>query len=230
MKPAARQQDVSALEGINRNECDTPEPDGIRKKPNATPAERKWRIENWDRPRKQAENVKQGTGVGKNINDPPHEWDYESPELLEQLQQITRQEMQIQEEKSAHVACIPQLKTKPKPPKPRQPAVQCNVRKGDDDDVMTDDLVPEDDDDDYVFDTYVRLHSHPTMSANPTEQLIDPVQQYGYTNMGILIIDEGEDEELWETFGGEIDSDPDWNSEEEDENGILTPFKAMTSH
>lgn len=220
VKSAARHEVVSFSEGIQRKESHTLEPDHIRKKPKATPAERRWRTENWDRPNRQAENVGLGTGTGKNINDPSHQWDYESPELLEQLQQITCQEMQIQEEKPAHVACIPKLKIKPKPPKPRQPAVQCGTHKGDEDDIMTDELTPEGDNDDFVFDTYVRLHSHPTKVANPAKQPADPSQCFGYTNMGILIIDEGEDEDLWETFGEELDSDPEWNSEEEDENGI----------
>lgn len=64
------------------------------------------------------------------------------------------------------------------------------------------------DDGDFVYDTYVR--------EPDTAVSIDEMNG----NIGILVITE-EDQEVWESYIDEDDSDKDWNSEEEDENGTI---------
>lgn len=187
-----------------------------RKGPNATPTEREWRAQNWYKSGIPARSTELGTRTGNNVNDPSHQWDYESPELAEQLQQIAFQETRAAEKRSNQIASLPHLRTQPMPPKPRRPAVQRNAHQSDEVDV----LALDDDDNDYVFDTYVRSHVHPVEMSDSAKPHAVPMQDIDPLNMGILVIEGGEIEELWETFGEDLDSDPDFNSEEEDENGM----------
>jgi len=64
------------------------------------------------------------------------------------------------------------------------------------------------DDDDYVYDTFMRYSEAKPLHVVDTTAAI-----------GFLVIPE-EDEELWEIYGeDEGDSDQDWDSEQDDENG-----------
>jgi len=209
----------SVAELRHREERDIVGSEIVRKRPNATPAERKWRAENWNKRGVPARSTELEIRTGNNVNDPSQQWDYESPELAEQLELIAFQETGAAEERSKHIASLPQPRTKPKPPKPGRPAVQPNAHYSDGDAVMAD-VVVLDDDNGYVFDTYVRSHAHPPGLTDSAEPLTDPLYDVDHLSMGILIIEEGEDEELWEILGGDLDSDPDFNSEEEDENGM----------
>ena len=64
------------------------------------------------------------------------------------------------------------------------------------------------DEGDFVYDTYVR---QPDTAVSLDEM---------NGNIGILVITE-EDQEVWESYIEDEDSDKDWNSEEEDENGTV---------
>lgn len=75
--------------------------------------------------------------------------------------------------------------------------------------------------DDFVYDTYLR--TKPAMVSFQSDGAMDIHQIENVANgkVGILVIAE-RDEAAWEAYGEEEESDKDWNSEEEDENGMFT--------
>ena len=187
-----------------------------RKRPGVTAEERKWRATNWGRvvePKLHAETATESAQTIK----PLKNWDIASPELAEQLQQIAVDEILSEEARAAPENGRIQLKSQPKPPKPRQTKAQGAVDAGVIDVDMTDSNVLEDDSM-YVVDTYIRSTAQPTTTED-SEMNVDPLRGLEQGNVGILVIDEDE-EELWEMYGEIPDSDPEWNSEEEDENGL----------
>ncbi len=187
-----------------------------RKRPGVTAEERKWRAANWGRsvePKIHAET----TSESARTIEPFKNWDIESPELAEQLQQIAVHEILSEEARAGPRNGHIRLKSQPKAPKPRKGKTQGAVDAGKDDVDMTDSNVLEDDSM-YVVDTYVRSIAQPT-GTGEFDSYVDPLQGLKQGNIGILVIDENE-EELWETYGEIQESDPEWNSEEEDENGL----------
>ena len=110
----------------------------------------------------------------------------------------------------------PHSKIKPKPPKPRPMAkdLESGVSSVED---LTNGMISLGDEDDFVYDTYVRSLGH--VATDITEPYDDELQLVDNSKIGILIIPE-HDQTMWETFGEEEESDKDWNSEEEDENGM----------
>ena len=183
-----------------------------RKRPNATAAERKWRTETWGNPPKPNAVTGHSTRTAENINEPSNQWNYESAQLAEQLQEVALEEIHASEERGKGLSGSGQLKIKPKPPKPRQPRTETLDVDSTGNDIMTD-AIALDDDDDYVLDTYVRS------STQPTGPHYDSLHDIAHSNVGILIIEEEEEEAFWEAFAEDRQSDPEWNSEEEDENG-----------
>ena len=74
---------------------------------------------------------------------------------------------------------------------------------------------------DFVYDTYLRT-MQPIVGFQPDCPMnIDQFEAIADGKVGILVIAE-QDEAAWEAYGEEEESDKDWNSEEEDENGIIT--------
>lgn len=192
------------------------EPERVRKRPNATPAERKWRTDTWGRPVEPAASVTKPPKLAQSVNEPSDQWDYESPQLAEQLQQIALQEIHAQE-KGLKDLSQPQLKTQPKPPKPRQPNLQQSVERICGDYAMTDG-VDSDEDSHYVFDTYVRSRVAQDGDAHFIDPDVDAKQGISSGTFGIIVIDDDQ-EDLWETYGEDQESDAELDSEEEDENG-----------
>ena len=183
-----------------------------RKGPNATAAERKWRTETWANPPKPNAVTRKSTRTAENIHEPSSQWNYESAQLAEQLQEVALEEIHASEEQGKGLSGSGQLKIKPKPPKPRQPRTDTWDVDSNGNDLMTD-AVALDKDGDYVIDTYVRS------STQPTGPHYDSLHDIAHSNVGILIIEEQEEEAFWEAFAEDRQSDPEWNSEEEDENG-----------
>ena len=187
-----------------------------RKRPGVTEEERKWRATNWGRsvePKVHAETATESAWT----TNPFKNWDITSPELAEQLQQIAVDEILSEEARAAPGNDNIQLKSQPKPPKPRQAKTQGAVDAGKVDIEMTDSNNLEDDSM-YVVDTYVRSIAQPTTTED-SKSYVNPLRGLNEGNIGILVI--GEDEEdLWEMYGEIQESDPEWNSEEEDENGL----------
>ena len=198
-----------------------------RKLPNATAAERKWRTDNWAKcPPKPDDEVDDGNvdrRTAESINELSSRWDY-STKLAEQLQEVALEEMRASEERGKGGGT---LKVKPKPPKPRRSRTEEVVEDGgvdDDDDVMTDTVNLDDDDDEgeYVLDTYIRSSAADITTDPPAESEPHSVDSIDidHSNVGILVIENEEEEALWEAFAeDQEESDTEWNSEEEDENG-----------
>ena len=184
-----------------------------RKRPNATAAERKWRTETWANPPKPNAVTGDSTRTAENINEPSNQWNYESAKLAEQLQEVALEEIHASEEKGKGLSTSGQLKIKLKPPKPRQPGAGTLGVDSTGNDLMTD-VIALDNDDEYVLDTYVRS------STQPTGPHYDSLHDVAHSNVGILIIEGQEEEAFWEAFAEDRQSDPEWNSEEEDENGL----------
>lgn len=74
--------------------------------------------------------------------------------------------------------------------------------------------------DDFVYDTYLRTKPAMVGFRSNCPMDIDQMNNLASGKVGILVIAE-QDEEAWEAYGEEEESDKDWNSEEEDENGIF---------
>lgn len=81
--------------------------------------------------------------------------------------------------------------------------------------------------DDFVYDTYLRT-KQPMVGSQPGCPMdIDQLEGIADGKVGILVIAE-QDEAVWEAYAEEEESDKDWNSEEEDENGIFpTPSERL---
>lgn len=194
-----------------------PEEDRPRRRPNATTAERRWRTENWGDTTLTTAPREPPPREGRTIHEPSNNWDYSSVVLAEQLQQVALQEsgyMNWSSVTTGNVLSSPNAKVKPKAPPPRY-----RDRHGQTNVDLDTDLVAETDagdDTEYIYDTFVRQVA-PSSHAVPTTST-DPLQGLNPGNFGILIVDE-KYEKLWETYGEDDDSDKDWNSEDEDENG-----------
>ena len=187
-----------------------------RKRPSATLEERKWRAGNWNKPIEPKHNTRTDLESDQKV-ELASKWNVESPEFAEQLQQIALQEIQAEEQRARVKSSHRQLETQPKPPKSRQPIMQQATDVGSGDVAMTDSDVL-DEESNYVFDTYVRSTAQPFGTGESAELHVDPLQGIDHGSIGIVVIDDDE-EELWETYGEVQESDPGWNSEEEDENG-----------
>ena len=189
-----------------------------RKRPNATAAERKWRTVTWTRPPKPNEVNENLTRTAENINEPSSQWNYESTWLAEQLQETALEEIRASEQQVKGLSGSGQFKIKPKPPKPRQPGAEKSSVGGSGDITMTN-TINLDDDGDYVLDTYVRSSARPFGATEPADSNYDSLHGTDHGNIGILVIEDEEEEALWEAFAEDEESDAEWNSEEEDENG-----------
>lgn len=169
----------------------TPPP---RKRHVAGEAEKQWR---------QKHRIRSETG-NEQVNE--HE-NHKSHELLERMHKLAEEIQDSDRTLSNDVSPSAKIRFKPKAPvryKDRHPK---EPRSSTDDDLDAMDI-DSGDDAEYIVDTYIRVPASNVISEENTPSKI------GY----IVITDE--DQELWETYLEEgEDSDKDWNSEEEDENG-----------
>ena len=200
----------------NGEEIDISQLEKPRKRPNATSVERKWRTENWANRRKSNENL---IRRAENIDEPSNQWNYESIQLAEQLQEVALAEIHASEEGAKGLSGGRRLKVKPQSPKPRRSRMETLADEGSGKDVITG-IIDVDDDGDYVLDTYVRSSAQPFEVPEPAESYHDPLHSTDHGNIGILVIEDDEDEALWEAFAEDHESDLEGNSEEEDENGL----------
>jgi len=130
-----------------------------------------------------------------------------SYELLEKMQRLAKEVLESDQKQSSAVHSPTKLRYKPKAPiryKDRH-LEEPRISNDDDFDAMD---IDSSDGTDYIVDTYIRVPASNVVSEDDAQSKI------GY----IVITDQ--DQELWETYlEEEEDSDKDWNSEEEDENG-----------
>ncbi|KAL8802048.1 MAG: hypothetical protein Q9182_004061 [Xanthomendoza sp. 2 TL-2023] len=193
-------------------------PSTPRKRPLASSAERKWRAQTWKEPLEskvkaahdcegpQIENATTDASVDASLG------------LAWELHQFAVEETQASSGTSGGKP-KPVAKAKPKPPKPR-PAKEAvgasnHVDSTHQDVMNVDERV--DKPDAFVFDVYLRqaefvADKSSAESANTKLETADP------DKVGLLVI-EDEDQDIWELYGEEDQSsDGGWNSEEEDEN------------
>ncbi|KAL8914514.1 MAG: hypothetical protein Q9171_000867 [Xanthocarpia ochracea] len=192
------------------------EPSTPRKRPLASPAERNWRAQTWKQAL--ATNAKATPGfAGSQVEVAATDRDSDASLLLaRELQQFALEETRGTNE---HRDPIAKAGLNPKPPKPRLVEEQADTIDNidtDRTDVMNIEKMPEDPDT-FVFDVYVRQAAYIAEASSiglPSTSLetADP------DKVGLLVI-EDEDQETWELYGEEDQSSDDgWNSEEEDEN------------
>lgn len=113
-----------------------------------------------------------------------------------------------------------QPKIKLKPPLPRPQKKERKYIDSGGDQVM-DDVIEIECEADYVYDTYVRSSGQVVSTTKDvTEPNFSESENIENNKIGILVIGD-EDQEIWETFAEEEESDKEWNSEEEDENGMF---------
>ena len=211
---SSEQRHLDNGEEIHMSQLENP-----RKRPNATAVERKWRTENWANRRKSNETNENLIRRAENVDEPSNQWNYESIRLAEQLQEVALAEIRACEEGAKGPSGGGKLKVKPKSPKPRQSRTEKLADEGSEKDVIPG-LGDIDDDGDYVLDTYVRSNAQPFEVPEPAGSYHDPLHRTDHGNIGILVIENEEEEALWETFAEDQESDLEGNSEEEDENGL----------
>lgn len=171
-----------------------------------------------DRSIKLAETVVNPSTRAHDFNQSSREGDLDAKNA-EQLHQIAAHQSLISTQFPGAMCCEPQLKIKPKPPKPRPMVknLESGVSNGDD---ISDGMISPENEDDFVYDTYVRSLGQPAGIATDISEPYDAESHLvDNSKIGILVIPE-HDQAMWETFGEEEESDKDWNSEEEDENGM----------
>lgn len=154
-------------------------------------------------------------GVAKKAND---EYSQKSIMLAWQLQELaTKESLRPTLDLRGSPPQL-QAKIKLKPPRPRPKEIVIKSVDSGGDQVM-DDVIEIESEEDFVYDTYVRssgqVVSRPKDIAEP---MISEAGNIENNKIGILVIEDA-DQEIWETFAEEEESDKEWNSDEEDENG-----------
>ena len=194
-----------------------------RKRPIVSVAERTWRANSRAQDVTDREPALKGSRLAQSVDAPSHTWDYESPALAEQLHEIAFQECQAQQVPS-HKQQTLRLKTQPKPPKARNQIETISKESSTHRNSISIKLVKHDGDDAYIFDTYVRANADFDSIVIPNESQLSLSKTIHAINTGVLIIDD-EEAVFWENLGeDDQDSDPNWNSDGEDENGQWSNF------
>lgn len=194
------EQDAGVLESGAGNE--NVQPATTFKRPNANVKEKQWRAETWKRP--------VNGSVTKNDATPPDD------RMVDALTRFALEEAERDEAREK-----PKVTSIPKKPvqryKDRHPeeyaaqAAQAHAQNGTNGDVDMDVDMDGSDDDDYVYDTYVRTKD-PVML--PTWDNDDSAND----KIGYLVITE-QDQPFWETYFEDEESDKEFDTDEEDENG-----------
>ena len=73
--------------------------------------------------------------------------------------------------------------------------------------------------DDYVYDTYIRSQKAPDPAIDVPDRNVTMSTVLQEDSIGVLIIDEEDEPEWQEFFEEDAESDLDWKSDDEDENG-----------
>ena len=179
-----------------------------QKRPKVNATERAWRSETWGN-----QNASDAKSDSEARNQPATNWDDASIQLAQELQRFALEQSQAQ---PSHISTS-NIKFKPKPPVPRQATGNAKDVK-----ILSDPVVLSvaDEDGDYIVDTYIRAPLQSLDMDAAAGTYVDPLHDVDRHKIGILVIDE-EQELLWETFGDEHQSEPEVESDEEDENGSL---------
>lgn len=199
------------------------EPSFFRKRPLASPAERKWRAQTWKQP---LDSAAKPTSAPANSQVKTVPMDDDSDPSLGLAREL--QHFALEETKRAngtrHLTARMDPKIMPKPPKPRLLKEEADTSISPDQHHIDAVKLGEDekDPDIFVIDLYVRQPQHPIAeepAALPRTipETVDP------DKVGLLVIGD-EYQEAWELYGEEEQSSDDgWSSDDEDENGLFTP-------
>lgn len=160
--------------------------------------------------------VTRGTpSLAKKANE---EYSQNSIMLAWQLQELATKESlrPAQDLRGSPPQLQPKIKLKPPRPRPKEIVIKSVDSSGDQ---VMDDVIEIESEEDFVYDTYVRssgqVVSKPKDMAEP---MICEAGNVENNRIGILVIEDA-DQEIWETFAEEEESDKEWNNDEEDENG-----------
>ena len=193
------------------------------KKPSATPEEVKWRAKTWKTQAQIDKNSNINAEIPQpSINIPKSYGDY-SLELAMQLQEFALQESQTNPSETPAKQPRAPLKFQPKPARARPERIEipveenCNINN-----VALPD--PAESDELFVYDTFVRskgLNQMDLLDEGLTSNQV--AQRPRSREVGLLIIQE-QDEEEWQEYAEEIESERECDTEDEDENGKQSPF------
>ena len=197
---------------------------GSLKRPNATAEELKWRARTWNKPANanqmpsKTPESKQDGGESASVSD------VNSFALAEKLHDFGLQVTQNRVEDAPAVTTKPKLKFQPKPPTPRsqrqlprEVAIQGDVMAMEDDSMN---------DDEYVYDTYVRAGELSQNVPSKDSQREDAAREMQPDKVGVFFIEEG-DEPIWQEYLEDTEYDKDWDSEDEDENGVYMSLSRL---
>lgn len=159
-------------------------------------------------------------GMAKKVNEKLSEYSQNSIMLAWQLQELaTKESLRSSPDlRGSQPQSQPKIKLKPPRPRPQEKERKSIDSGGDQ---VMEDVIDIESEKDFVYDTYVRSSGQVVITPKDmTEPRVSELENIDNNTIGILVI-EDEDQEIWETFAEEEGSDKEWNSEEEDENGMF---------
>lgn len=157
-------------------------------------------------------------GMAKEVNEKLSEYSQNSIMLAWQLQELATKESLRSSLRGSQPQSQPKIKLKPPRPRPQEKERKSIDSGGDQ---VMEDVIDIESEKDFVYDTYVRSSGQVVITPQDmTEPRVSELENIDNNTIGILVI-EDEDQEIWETFAEEEGSDNEWNSEEEDENGMF---------
>lgn len=212
--------DVHGLEGPPA-QCVTPiinSETKIYKKPSATLEEVKWRAKTWQSQAPVNNNSNVNAEIPQRSTNSPKSYGDYSLELAMQLQEFALQETQTNPSQTQAKQPKAPLKFQPKPARARPERMEIpvegkyNIKN-----------VPlpcaAESDEFFVYDTFVRsngLNQMDFLDGSLTSNQV--TQRPRSREVGLLIIQE-QDEEEWQEYAEDIESEREWDTDDEDENG-----------
>lgn len=186
-----------------------------QKRPNASAVEKQWRAQQWGQ--KALQRIPVDPPKSENFPESDAR-DHVSLQLAEELQQFALQHTNG-DRPAEPIKPTSNLKYQPKVPAQRHRDTQLQSTAVADKDSEMEIVDDAEDEGEYVYDTYTRQPSKPDTVHYDLENmhLVSGLDEDN-AKIGVLVITE-EDQEIWEAYAEDDDSDKDWNSEEEDENG-----------
>lgn len=201
-----------------------------RKRPRATKEELRWRAKNWNIAKDPTETTDTGVTCSRFSAVRSTRAEEYSMKLAEELRHLAMLETFGGKKSSSRPGASPNptgLKFQPKPPPQRHGGSNGNNVNLEESPNAEAHASREDggrgDSGEWCYLTYSRRPNPLQMASTDGTTYVDPLQNLDIEKIGLLVI-KPEDEQVWETYVGDggSDSDKDWNSEEEDENGSFS--------
>ena len=186
------------------------------KKPSAAAEEVKWRSKTWNKQAETDEDTNIRAGESEHGNHNHSSYEEYSLELAMQLQEFAMEEMQTREGSPPPTQSSAHLKFQPKPPKPRSKLGPATIEEFRKSEIVSCNAAAENDED-FVFETFVRTQG-PINIPDKITASDRPLQDPSSKEVAILVIEE-EDEEAWQQYVEDSESEREWETDDEDENG-----------